>query len=88
MNRNVKQAPKARHNAKHRKRRRLRRNVMPLAVALTLLACAVGLAVIVMKPPRNDAVPAANTMQRLPGQNAAPAIPEVSVEPVVTVVFS
>ncbi len=86
MNRNVKQTPKAHHNAKRRKRRRARRSLAPMVAAVMLMACAVALAVIVLKQPhRTDgAVAAANTMQRLPGQDAAPAIPEATAAPVVT----
>ena len=85
MNRKPIRNTKAHQSAKRRKRRRARRNALPLAVALALLLCAVGLAVVVLRQPRGGAVPAANTMQRLPGQDAAPAIPEATVAaPVVT----
>lgn len=71
--------------ARHSRRRARRNRALPLAVALTLLACAVALAVVVLtQPRRSDTVPALHTMDRTPGQDARPVLPEATTAPVVT----
>ena len=62
------------HGKAARRRARRRQRLLPLAV--TLIVCAIALAIVVIRLPRGqNAVPAVHTMERAPGQDAAPPYP-------------